>query len=58
MKTEWNKPQLVVVARGSREENVLYVCKVNNSNGPSYYDTLCMFRYGSGCIECYFDMPS
>ena len=52
MKKEWNKPQLVVVTRGSREENVLSVCKGNNSTGPDRFDTLCMLGLELGCENC------
>jgi hypothetical protein len=52
MKKEWNKPQLVVVTRGSREENVLSVCKGNNSTGPDGFDISCMLGLEIGCENC------
>jgi hypothetical protein len=34
MMKEWKKPQLVIVIRGSAEENVLNACKIASTPGP------------------------
>ena len=31
---KWEKPQLIILARGNPEESVLTVCKTNNPNSP------------------------
>jgi hypothetical protein len=58
MKKEWNKPKLIVVMRGSREENVLAVCKSDNSSGPDSYNISCMLGLETGCENCNATMPS
>jgi hypothetical protein len=58
MKKEWNKPQLIVVTRGSGEENVLAACKGNNSSGPDSYNISCMLGLEIGCENCNANMPS
>jgi hypothetical protein len=52
MKKEWKKPQIIVVTRGSSEENVLDGCKGNNSTGPDLFDTSCNLGFESGCVFC------
>lgn len=51
MKREWTKPQLVVVIRGSAEENVLTVCKIGNTTGPYNSDGNCTDDLGR-CGTC------
>ena len=38
-KKQWSKPQLIVLGRGTPEENVLKNCKAGNAVGPT----------GAGC---------
>ena len=44
MKKEWKKPQMVVVVRGSAEENVLIGCKLPSGMAalPMTYDMTCL----------------
>jgi hypothetical protein len=58
MKKEWKKPQMIVVMRGSREENVLTVCKWDNTSGPVFDNNYCMIGVPSGCTTCNSTMPS
>lgn len=52
------KPQMIVVMRGSSEENVLTICKWDNSSGPVIINDFCMMDYPSGCTTCDATMPS
>ena len=51
MKKEWKKPQLVVVIRGSAEENVLDSCKIASIAGPYSSDGNCTDNNGR-CALC------
>lgn len=54
----WEKPQLIILARGNPEESVLTNCKTNNPNkaldGPMRQDIQqCSFRDAEGnCQNC------
>jgi len=51
-KEEWIKPQLIVLGRGTPEENVLAGCKVNiKINGPNSKKTGC-FKKGKCNNKC------
>jgi hypothetical protein len=58
MMKEWKRPQMSVVIRVSREENVLTVCKWDNNSGPIYDNTYCMISVPTGCTTCNSTMPS
>lgn len=51
MKKEWKKPQLVIVIRGSAEENVLNACKIASTPGPFASDDNCTDD-GGRCTIC------
>jgi hypothetical protein len=51
MKKDWKKSQLIVVVRGSAEENVLNACKITNFTGPSISDGNCTDPNGR-CAIC------
>lgn len=34
-KKQWQKPQLVILGRGTEEEKVLFACKYPGSDGPT-----------------------
>jgi hypothetical protein len=52
MRNEWKKPQLVIVTRGSSEENVLTSCKgANTSGSPSPTHGSCQGDLGA-CYDC------
>jgi hypothetical protein len=48
-KKMWFPPQLVVLARGTPEEQVLHACKVAGNSGPSVAVQDCR---QSGCGQC------
>jgi hypothetical protein len=54
MKKEWKKPQLVVLVRGSAEENVLDSCKIASTAGPYDSDGNCTSNDGR-CGICEAD---
>ena len=57
MKKEWKKPQLVVVVRGSAEENMLRGCKTECAVGGPIWD-YCGCHGEIACIICSFIIPS
>jgi hypothetical protein len=53
MKKEWTKPQLIVVARGLAQENVLIGCRVAGNSGASATDGGCLAQDSDGlCTAC------
>ncbi|MDD1650523.1 MAG: hypothetical protein LUO80_09045 [Methylococcaceae bacterium] len=58
-KTEWTKPQLIVLARGTPQESVLVNCKTMNPNMPAtgptdllYQDTCAHGANYNNCSNC------
>lgn len=46
---KWMTPQLIVLGRGTPEENVLGGCKTNKLAGMSATKTSCKKKKGSSC---------
>jgi hypothetical protein len=46
----WQKPELVVLARQRSEEAVLGGCKGDTTSGPYHYAATCMW---TGCPACF-----
>ena len=53
MKKEWKKPQLIVVVRGSAEENVLNACKEMGMGGAQSAHTQCALELCIDSCEVY-----
>jgi hypothetical protein len=50
---QWVKPQLVILGRGTPEENVLTACKSNTIHGPESDGFSCAFtRLTSSGVNC------
>ena len=45
----WIRPQLIVLGRGTPEENVLQACKTSKIGGPSTTKTMCKKKLGQAC---------
>jgi hypothetical protein len=57
IKKQWKQPTLIRLVRGSREENVLVVCKVDGGiSGPDNDDHIC--GANSSCGKCNIDSVS
>lgn len=57
MKKSWETPQLIILARGNPEENVLLVCKAIGFTGVSPYpqaqgQTACNYPEAGNCGAC------
>lgn len=48
-KQQWVRPQLIVLGRGTPEENVLAGCKTGILNGRSYTLKNCSKKMSSSC---------
>lgn len=53
MKDRWSKPQLIILARGTPEENVLVGCKTQGGVGvsPQTAQTGCI-QDCANCVQC------
>ena len=56
-KKKWERPKLIVLARGNPEENVLAGCKNSGgASGPSQYQSRCSKQatvsIGAKCMMC------
>jgi len=56
---KWERPQLIILARGNPEESVLYNCKTNNPNKPAdgpaeTFQQNCSQSYSDtgSCVNC------
>lgn len=55
---DWEKPQLIILAKGTPEESVLLSCKTMNPNKPlegplaSYQDTCAAGPDSANCAVC------
>jgi len=52
MKKKWKKPELVILARGKREESVLTACKYNPT-GPTGNNATCRDMEQGWCDACW-----
>ena len=53
MRRPWMKPQLIVLERGSAEENVLQVCKCVSLRGPKDRLMNCKFVQCGNLVDCF-----
>jgi hypothetical protein len=53
MKKMWVKPKLVVLGRGTAEEDVLQICKgMHGTPSPNRGNSLCEDRRQDYCADC------